>query len=95
MDVLTGLEPIRVCLGYELNGQKISHFPNFGLEQVRPIYETLEGWPSLRGIRKESELPKSAQFFIRRIENFVGVPISLLSTGPDRDEMIIRQKIFG
>lgn len=91
MDVLSNLGPVKLAVAYEVDSEKTERFPNFGLENVQVHYETLEGWGDLRGVRRESDLPKAAQFFIRRIESFVGIPITLISTGPDRDEMIIRR----
>jgi adenylosuccinate synthase len=94
MDVLSGLERIKVVVGYELDGQQNSRYPNFGLERVKPIYEDLEGWAELRGAKNESELPAAAQRFLKRVEDFVERPIAIVSTGPERDEMIVRAKLL-
>jgi adenylosuccinate synthase len=94
MDVLSGLPSIKVVVAYELDGKRIARYPNFGLERVKPVYEEIEGWGELRGVKKESELPKTAQQFLARIEAFVEKPIVIISTGPERDEMIIRSKVF-
>jgi len=94
MDVLSGLEKIKVVTAYELNGTRSEIFPNFGLDKVKPIYEEVEGWGALQGARKENDLPKAAQEFIRRIETFVKRPVVLISTGPERDDMIVRKKIL-
>jgi len=94
MDVLSGLETIKLATAYEIGSKKTQDFPNFNLEEAKPVYEDLSGWGDLRGAKKESELSKEAKNFIHRIEEFTDVKVAMISTGPERDEMIIRDTIF-
>ena len=87
LDVLTGLDELKVCVAYELDGEKLLEPPYDGLESVKPIYETLPGWKEdVSGCRKRSELPENAQKYIEAIEKWVGVKVGLVSVGPDRDQ---------
>lgn len=89
MDVLDGLESIKVCTAYEYKGEKIAYIPA-DYENVKPIYTEFTGWDSVEGIRDESALPQNAREYIRFLEQFVGVRISLISTSPEREDVIIR-----
>jgi adenylosuccinate synthase len=92
LDVLDGLETVRICTGYLLNGKEISIPPTelSDLAVCQPIYEDLPGWKeSTVGIKTFSALPKNAQQYLLRVERLAGVPIDLISTGPDRNETII------
>jgi adenylosuccinate synthase len=92
LDVLDGLEQIQVCVGYRLNGQRIDHFPSGEEAQaaVEPIYETLEGWSeSTKGARSWADLPATAIKYVRRIEELIERPVTLLSTSPERDDTIL------
>ncbi len=92
LDVLDGLETVRVCTHYELNGKKITELPTDAadLEACKPIYEELPGWSeSTLGVKSFDKLPKKAQKFLLRIEELAGVPIDIISTGPDRTETIL------
>ena len=89
MDVLDGLGRIKVCTAYEYNGEQIAYIPT-DYENVKPIYTEFAGWDSVAGIRDESALPSSAKAYIEFLEQFVGVKISLLSTSPDREDVITR-----
>jgi adenylosuccinate synthase len=97
LDVLDGLETIRLCVGYNLDGQKLDVLPR-GAESVarcEPIYEDFPGWQGTTfGIREWGKLPKEAQNFLRRIEELAGKPIAMVSTGPERDETILLQHPF-
>ena len=91
LDVLDGFSSIKICLGYELNGQVIDHFPaNVDkLERCRPVYEELSGWDEpTASVTREEDLPKEALAYVRRIEELVGCKIQLISTGPERQETI-------
>ncbi len=90
MDILSGFKTVKLATEYMTAGKKHSDFPNFWFEEPKPIYEEVEGWPELEGATKESQLPAAAQKFIKRIEDYTGVPIVMISTGRNRDEMIIR-----
>jgi len=97
LDVLDGFETIRLCVGYNLDGQKLDVLPR-GAESVarcEPIYEDFPGWKGTTfGIREWDKLPAEAQKFLRRIEEVAGKPIAMVSTGPERDETILLQHPF-
>ena len=91
LDVLDSFDEIKVCVGYEIEGQRVEHFPSSLslMESARPIYETLKGWrTSTKGISDPSHLPAEAKEYIRFIEEFTGVPVIMLSTGPKREEYL-------
>lgn len=90
-DVLGVLDRIQVCTAYELDGQRIDVFPSqiTTLERVRPIYEEHPGWKqNISNCRNWADLPPNAQRYFQRIEELIGVPVSLISVGPGRDETI-------
>lgn len=89
MDVLDGLDRIKVCTAYEYKGQNITYIPT-DYENTKPIYTEFAGWDSVAGIRDESALPQNAKTYIEFLEQFVGVRISLISTSPEREDVIIR-----
>ena len=92
LDVLDGQKELKVCVGYEIDGEKIDHLPASTVrqERVTPIYETLEGWDeSTQGARSWAELPATAIKYIRRIEELIEAPVALLSTSPERDDTIL------
>jgi adenylosuccinate synthase len=95
MDVLGHFERIEVCVAYELDGQRVDRFPCRAddLRRCKPIYETLPGWNSdLTGMRSLGDFPEAARDYVRRIETLVGVPIDIVSVGPDREQTIfVRQ----
>ena len=89
VDVLTGLPKIKLCIGYEINGKKIDYVPADleSFAQIKPIYETLPGWESLpEHIKNIDECPLELKSFIKKIEEFTGNSISLISYGPDRNQ---------
>jgi len=89
VDVLTGLPKIKLCIGYEVNGKKIDCVPADleSFAQIKPIYETLPGWESLpEHIKNIGECPLELKSFIKKIEEFTGNSISLISYGPDRNQ---------
>ncbi|MFT8791746.1 adenylosuccinate synthase, partial [Komagataeibacter saccharivorans] len=97
LDVLDGLDEIRICVGYELDGVTTKHFPSApGAQQrIRPVFETLEGWKdSTKGARSWAELPAQAIKYVRRIEELVEAPVTLLSTSPERDDTILMRDPF-
>jgi adenylosuccinate synthase len=94
MDILSGFKTIKVATHYETDGKLHQDFPNFWTKPVKAIYEELSGWPEFRGTSQESDLPDAARKFIERIEGYTGVPVVMISTGQNRDEMIIRDKRF-
>ena len=97
LDVLDGLETIRICVAYkDANGARLR--PRFDSEfysEVQPVYEDLPGWQqSTLGARSLADLPAAARGYIERIESAVGVPIAVISTGPDREETILLEELF-
>jgi adenylosuccinate synthase len=97
LDVLDGLEQIRLCVGYELDGQRLDVLPrgSDAVARCEPIYETFAGWSeSTMGVQRWEDLPKSAQSYLKRVEEVAGVPIAMVSTGPDRNETILLQHPF-
>lgn len=91
LDVLNGLDKIKVCTHYELNGEKIDYFPAniFDVEKCKPIYKEFEGWDEFDSSpSKVSDLPKTAQEYIKFIEKETKTPISIVSIGPARAETI-------
>ena len=92
LDVLDGLDEIKVCTGYMLDGEKIDYLPASQGAQARvePVYETLEGWKeTTAGARSWNELPAQAVKYVRHIEELIGAPVALLSTSPERDDTIL------
>ncbi|MDM7851940.1 adenylosuccinate synthase [Pseudochrobactrum kiredjianiae] len=92
LDVLDGLDEIKVCVAYELDGERIDYLPASmdAQARVKPIYETLEGWKdTTAGARSWNELPAQAVKYVRYIEELIGTPVSMLSTSPERDDTIL------
>ncbi len=97
LDVLDGFDELKVCVAYELNGQRLDYFPASQIEQaeVIPIYETMPGWKeSTRGARSWAELPAEAIKYVKRLEELVESTVTLLSTSPERDDTILVQDPF-
>ena len=94
LDVLSGLGDLKICTAYRLHGETLAHgiFPAAdGLQQVEPVFETVPGWDQdISHIRKEGHLPKAAQEYITRIEEELGVRITILSVGADREATLQR-----
>ena len=92
LDVLSYLDEIPVCVAYELDGDTISHFPATPqLQKVRPVYKIFPGWKTdIRGQTDYSKLPGKCRGYVEAIEQMVGTPITLLSTGPHREEICHR-----
>jgi adenylosuccinate synthase len=92
LDVLDGLPEIKVCVGYRYRGERIDHLPagQSAQAEVEPIYESFEGWQeTTRGARSWGKLPATAVKYVRRIEELVEAPVTLLSTSPERDDTIL------
>lgn len=97
LDVLDGMDTIRVCTGYRLRGARIDHFPSNAADQmaVEPIYEDIEGWSeSTAGARSWAQLPAQAIKYIRRIEELIRCPVALVSTSPEREDTILVRDPF-
>ncbi|QIR75555.1 adenylosuccinate synthase [Sulfurospirillum diekertiae] len=88
LDVLDGFETVKVCVAYEVNGQRVETLPQ-DLDNVKPIYEELPGWKSVVGCRKFEDLPEAAKTYLKRLEVLTGTKIGLISTSPDRNDTII------
>ena len=97
LDVLDGLEEIRICTGYKLHGQMLDHFPAHAADQaaVEPVYEAMAGWnESTAGARSWRHLPALAIKYIRRIEELIACPVALVSTSPEREDTILVRDPF-
>ncbi|MEQ1673141.1 MAG: adenylosuccinate synthase, partial [Hyphomicrobium sp.] len=97
LDVLDGFETIRICVGYMLDGEKIDRLPAGFNEQERivAIYEDFEGWKgSTQGARSWAQLPAQAVKYVRRLEELIECPVTLLSTSPQRDDTILMKDPF-
>ncbi len=97
LDVLDGFAELKVCDGYELDGQRIDYFPSGTKAQasVRPVYRTIEGWTeSTRGARSWADLPGNAVKYIRLIEELIDAPVAMLSTSPEREDTILVKNPF-
>lgn len=94
LDVLGYLEEIPVCVGYEIDGQVTCEFPTTArLKKAKPVLEVLPGWKTeIRGVRKYSELPDNCKKYIEFIEAKIGFPITMISNGPERDDIIYLDK---
>ena len=92
LDVLDGFSSISICVGYELDGQRIEFLPMASAQQSRciPIYEVMEGWSdSTEGARSWNDLPSQAVKYVRRVEELIGCPVAILSTSPEREATIL------
>ncbi|MBI6350127.1 adenylosuccinate synthase [Proteus mirabilis] len=98
LDVLDGLKEVKVCVGYRLpNGEVIETTPLAAddWEGIEPIYESMPGWnESTFGVKDKAQLPQAALNYIKRVEELTGVPVDIVSTGPDRSETIILRHPF-
>ena len=97
LDVLDGMGTLRVCVGYELRGERIDYLPAGPDDQaaVTPIYEEMDGWAgSTAGARSWADLPAEAVKYVRRIEELIGTPVALVSTSPEREDVILMRDPF-
>jgi len=93
LDVLSGLEHVRICTGYKVNGQRLEYFraDMDTLAEVEPIYETLPGWKQELGqVRRWDDLPNEARQYVKRLETLAGAPIKMVSVGPERTQTLVR-----
>lgn len=97
LDVLSGFEKVKICVGYEYDGKRIDHFPadlNV-LAKCKPVYIEMDGWQEdITGCETYESLPVQAQKYIEAIEDHVGVPVKIVSVGPKRSQTIIRERIY-
>jgi adenylosuccinate synthase len=97
LDVLDGMDELQLCVGYRIDGELTDLLPVGADDTARcePVYETLAGWSdSTVGIKRLEDLPKAARVYLDRIEATTGVGIDMISTGPDREETILRRHPF-
>jgi adenylosuccinate synthase len=97
LDVLDGIEEMKICIGYKLDGQFTDILPVGAddLERCEPVYETMPGWTdSTVGVKTLEGLPAAARAYIKRMEEVCGVPVDMISTGPDREETIVLRHPF-
>ena len=98
LDVLDGLKEVKLCVGYRMpDGREVDTTPLAaeGWEGIEPIYETMPGWSEITfGVKEHSKLPQAALNYIKRVEELTGVPVDIISTGPDRDETMILRDPF-
>ena len=97
LDVLDGLDEIKICIGYQdADGSDAGvpmHADDF--ENITPVYETMPGWSAVTvGVQKLEDLPEAARSYIGRIEELIGAPVDVVSTGPDRVETIVLKHAF-
>jgi adenylosuccinate synthase len=98
LDVLDGLESLQLCVGYRSGSQVLTEPPLFAdaYAEVEPVYEEMPGWAeSTIGLKSFEQLPVNARRYLQRLGELVGVPIDLVSTGPDRDQTIVLRHPFG
>ena len=92
VDVLDGLDEIKICEAYDFNGTRTTDFPSHveDLAQMKPIYRTLPGWNTdITGIRKRADLPENALKYVETVAELVGYPVEIISVGPDREQTIL------
>lgn len=91
VDVLDGLKEVKVCTGYEVDGEIIDRFPSSlkTLEKCKPVYESMEGWDRARGKKRYEELPLNARKYVDYISDWLKIPVTIISTGMERNETII------
>jgi adenylosuccinate synthase len=97
VDVLDGMDEIRICTGYRLRGRHLDHFPAHAADQaaVEPVYESMPGWAeSTAGARSWAQLPAQAIKYIRRVEELIRCPVALVSTSPEREDTILVRDPF-
>ncbi|MCA8232572.1 adenylosuccinate synthase [Burkholderia cenocepacia] len=97
LDVLDGFESIALCVGYEFDGARVDHLPASldAQSRAKPLYEWFEGWQgSVKGVRERAALPRAAQDFIARIEGVAEAPVSMITTGAERDDTIVLRDPF-
>lgn len=95
LDVLSGLKELKIATAYMYRGKAVQYPPQLegALEEARPVYETMPGWDEdITGVKKWEDLPENARRYVERLERLAGVPVTLISVGPDREQTIERVK---
>jgi len=90
LDVLDGFETIKICVAYEVNGERINYVPS-NMDNIIPIYEEIKGWDSVVGCREYDQLPETAKLYIEKIEELTKTKVGIISTSPEREDTIIRK----
>ena len=93
MDILSGIDELKLATAYEIDGARFDHPPvtNEEMEGAQPVYETMPGWrEDISGCRRFSQLPAAAQKYVERVSQLCGVPINMVSVGPERDQLVQR-----
>ena len=91
-DVMDAFESIKIAVAYEQNGEEIKHFPYELTDDIKPVFQDFSGWKTdMTGMTNEAQFPKEFAIYLTYIENYVGVPVNIVSVGPDRSQTIIRQ----
>jgi adenylosuccinate synthase len=94
LDILDALETVKLCVAYEVDGQRTTQLPyhQSDLHTARPVYEEMPGWRTdLTAVTEASDLPAEAAAYLDRLESEVGVPVTLVGTGPGRDQFVHRR----
>ena len=97
LDVLSGLDTVKICTSYRYKGQVIDYYPaNLNiLDECEPIYEELPGWKEdITGVRSLDKLPETARHYIERITQLTGIPLTMFSVGPDRDQATVVRSVY-
>jgi adenylosuccinate synthase len=97
LDILTGLDPINLCVAYEYKGKRLENIPAqlSILEKCSPVYDAMDGWQEdISGARTFEDLPYNAQAYVKKIEKWVDIPVSIISVGSERDETIVCKNPF-
>lgn len=97
LDVLTGLDTVKICTAYRYNGEIIEHYPaNLNiLAECEPVYEELPGWKEdITGVRNLNDLPENTRHYIERITQLTGIPLTMFSVGPDRDQATVVRSVY-
>ena len=98
LDVLSQFERVKVCVAYELDGERVTTLPAAlpRAEAVQPVYEQLPGWrQDISHVRALGDLPAEARHYVRRVEQLLGAPVDMISVGPERDQAIVTRDVFG
>ena len=97
LDILANLDPVKLCVAYEYKGKRLENIPAelSTLEKCNPLYEEMDGWhEDISGARTFEDLPRNAQAYVQKIEKWVGIPVSIISVGSERDETIVCKNPF-
>ena len=97
LDILDGMDEIKVCVGYEYEGKELEEYPAdlALLEKVKPVYRVFPGWKtSISGIRRYDDLPENCRYYLEQIAKLIGVPIGIVSVGPSREQTIVLKDVF-